>query len=126
MAKAPCLWSRGRARERRVITERIRNLLESNPELVNENILGLTFTDKSAGEMKYRVVEGAIGERAEAYGLARFIHSAWKRSCARQVRIFNRSTNSITGYSCDGIWEKLGLECISGGWRTLPNSCGIS
>ena len=41
----------------RVITERIRTLLESDPNLAGENILGLTFTDKSAGEMKYRVVK---------------------------------------------------------------------
>ena len=33
----------------RVITERIRNLLESDPQLSGENILGLTFTDKAAG-----------------------------------------------------------------------------
>ena len=34
----------------RVITERIRTLLESDPELSGENILGLTFTDKAAGK----------------------------------------------------------------------------
>ena len=55
----------------RVITERIRNLLESNPELAGENILGLTFTDKAAGEMKHRVVK-AIGERAEGVWLSTF------------------------------------------------------
>ena len=55
----------------RVITERIRNLLESNPALAGENILGLTFTDKAAGEMKYRVVK-AIGERAEGVWLSTF------------------------------------------------------
>jgi len=55
----------------RVITERIRNLLESDPELAGENILGLTFTNKAAGEMKHRVVK-AVGERAEGVWLSTF------------------------------------------------------
>lgn len=55
----------------RVITERIRSLLEQNPSLGGENILGLTFTDKAAGEMKHRVVR-AIGERAEGVWLSTF------------------------------------------------------
>src|SRR6202047_2151644 len=55
----------------RVITERIRYLLESNPELAGENILGLTFTDKAAGQMKSRVVK-AVGERAEGTWLSTF------------------------------------------------------
>jgi DNA helicase II / ATP-dependent DNA helicase PcrA len=55
----------------RVITERIRTLLESDPNLAGENILGLTFTEKSAGEMKYRVVK-SIGERAEGVWLSTF------------------------------------------------------
>jgi DNA helicase-2/ATP-dependent DNA helicase PcrA len=49
----------------RVITERIRHLLESDASLSGENILGLTFTDKAAGEMKSRVVK-AVGERAKS------------------------------------------------------------
>jgi len=55
----------------RVITERIRNLLESDPSLAAESILGLTFTDKAAGEMKHRVVE-AMGERARGVWLGTF------------------------------------------------------
>src|SRR6202522_143982 len=55
----------------RVITERIRYLLECNPELSGENILGLTFTDKAAGQMKSRVVK-AVGERAEGIWLSTF------------------------------------------------------
>ena len=55
----------------RVITERIRNLLESDPSLAAESILGLTFTDKAAGEMKHRVVE-AISERAQGVWLGTF------------------------------------------------------
>ncbi|HTR47467.1 MAG TPA: UvrD-helicase domain-containing protein [Verrucomicrobiae bacterium] len=55
----------------RVITERIRNLLEQNPGLAGENILGLTFTNKAAGEMKHRVVK-AVGERAEGVWLSTF------------------------------------------------------
>src|SRR5437868_3985778 len=48
----------------RVITERIRHLLQSDANLSGENILGLTFTDKAAGEMKARVVK-TVGERAK-------------------------------------------------------------
>src|SRR5580700_8773605 len=55
----------------RVITERIRALLESDPQLSGENILGLTFTDKAAGEMKYRVLK-SVGERAEGVWLGTF------------------------------------------------------
>jgi DNA helicase II / ATP-dependent DNA helicase PcrA len=55
----------------RVITERIANLLASNPDLAGENILGLTFTDKAAGEMKHRVLKAA-GERAEGVWLSTF------------------------------------------------------
>ncbi|MFI5056639.1 MAG: ATP-dependent helicase [Candidatus Acidiferrales bacterium] len=55
----------------RVITERIRHLLQSNPELSGENILALTFTKKAAGEMKARVVK-ATGERGKDVTLATF------------------------------------------------------
>src|SRR6202790_3257811 len=55
----------------RVITERIRHLLESDATLSGENILGLTFTKKAAGEMKVRVVK-AVGERGKDVTLATF------------------------------------------------------
>src|ERR1700720_4530246 len=55
----------------RVITERIRNLLESDAELAGENILGLTFTDKAAGEIKHRLRK-SVGERAEGVWLVMF------------------------------------------------------
>ncbi len=55
----------------RVITERIRHLLQSNETLSGENILGLTFTKKAAGEMKARVVK-ATGERGKTVMLATF------------------------------------------------------
>ncbi len=55
----------------RVITERIRHLLQSDENLSGENILGLTFTKKAAGEMKARVVK-ATGERGKAVTLATF------------------------------------------------------
>ena len=55
----------------RVITERIRHLLESDDSLLGENILGLTFTKKAAGEMKARVVK-AVGERGKDVVLATF------------------------------------------------------
>jgi DNA helicase-2/ATP-dependent DNA helicase PcrA len=55
----------------RVITERIRHLLETDNSLSGENILGLTFTNKAAGEMKTRVVKAA-GERGKDVTLATF------------------------------------------------------
>ncbi|MGC2466518.1 MAG: UvrD-helicase domain-containing protein [Candidatus Acidiferrum sp.] len=55
----------------RVITERIRHLLQSDESLSGENILGLTFTNKAAGEMKARVVR-ATGERGKEVTLATF------------------------------------------------------
>ncbi len=55
----------------RVIIERIRHLLESDSSLLGENILGLTFTNKAAGEMKTRVVR-AVGERGKDVVLATF------------------------------------------------------
>ncbi len=55
----------------RVITERIRHLLETDSSLLGENILGLTFTNKAAGEMKTRVVK-AVGERGKDVVLATF------------------------------------------------------
>jgi DNA helicase II / ATP-dependent DNA helicase PcrA len=63
----------------RVIIERIRNLLETNPDLAAENILGLTFTDKAADQMKWRVVN-AIGERADGVWLSTF-----HKFCLEQV-----------------------------------------
>ena len=62
----------------RVITERIRHLLETQPELSGKEILGLTFTDKAAAQMKHRVVAAARdtsardAERAEAVTLSTF------------------------------------------------------
>jgi DNA helicase-2/ATP-dependent DNA helicase PcrA len=55
----------------RVITERIRHLLESDVSLLGQNILALTFTKKAAGEMKSRVVK-ATGERGKDVMLATF------------------------------------------------------
>src|SRR5690348_12363639 len=43
----------------RVITERIRYLLDTQPGLTGKEILGLTFTDKAAAEMKHRVIAAA-------------------------------------------------------------------
>src|SRR6266851_9865261 len=62
----------------RVITERIRYLLDTQPELTGKEILGLTFTDKAAAEMKHRVIAAARHrgesdtERAEAVTLSTF------------------------------------------------------
>jgi ATP-dependent DNA helicase UvrD/PcrA len=56
----------------RVITERIATLLASNPELAGDNILGLTFTDKAAAEMKQRVMKAAGDDRAKDVWLSTF------------------------------------------------------
>jgi DNA helicase-2/ATP-dependent DNA helicase PcrA len=62
----------------RVITERIRYLLDTQPDLTGGEILGLTFTDKAAAEMKHRVVAASRdrgereAERAEAVTLSTF------------------------------------------------------
>src|SRR6202022_1165805 len=62
----------------RIITERIRYLLETQPELTGSEILGLTFTDKAAAEMKHRVIATArergetAAKRAEAVTLSTF------------------------------------------------------
>src|SRR5277367_3735564 len=62
----------------RVITERIGHLLETHPELTGAEILGLTFTDKAAAEMKHRVIAAARKggeaniERAKAVTLSTF------------------------------------------------------
>jgi DNA helicase II / ATP-dependent DNA helicase PcrA len=55
----------------RVITERIRHLLESDESLLGENILALTFTKKAMDEMKRRVVK-ATGERGKDVMVATF------------------------------------------------------
>jgi DNA helicase-2/ATP-dependent DNA helicase PcrA len=55
----------------RVITERIRHLLESDASLGGENILGLTYTKKAAGEMKSRVVK-TCGDRGKNVTMATF------------------------------------------------------
>src|SRR5438552_18653922 len=67
----------------RVITERIRHLLEQDSSLLGENILGLTFTKKAAGEMHRRVMK-SCGERADGIALTTF-HSycdAMLKECA--------------------------------------------
>ena len=55
----------------RVITERIRHLLESDPELPGGAIVGLTFTVKAAGEMRHRVMR-ATDERGKDVFLGTF------------------------------------------------------
>lgn len=55
----------------RVIVERIATLLESDPNLTADSILGLTFTEKAANEMKSRLKNSA-GERAEGVTLSTF------------------------------------------------------
>ena len=68
----------------RVIVERIRTLLERDPSLAGENILGLTFTDKAAGEMASRVKK-AVGDRADGLWLSTF-HSFCLEKILKPVR----------------------------------------
>ena len=55
----------------RVITERVRHLLNADPGLPGESILALTFTDRAAGEMKHRIARAA-GERGRAVFVGTF------------------------------------------------------
>jgi DNA helicase-2/ATP-dependent DNA helicase PcrA len=55
----------------RVITERVRHLLESNGSLAGENILALTYTKKAIAELKIRVAKTA-GERGKSVVIANF------------------------------------------------------
>ena len=75
----------------RVITERIRHLLERDATLTGENILGLTFTLKAAGEMKSRVMK-SCGERAAGITLSTFhsfCESLLKETKAGQLLLDN-------------------------------------
>src|SRR5258708_37133188 len=55
----------------RVITERIRHLLESDDSLLGENILALTYTKKAIAELRIRVAKGT-GERGKDVVIATF------------------------------------------------------
>jgi len=55
----------------RVITERVRHLLESDASLAGENILALTYTKKAIAELKIRVAKTA-GERGKSVVIANF------------------------------------------------------
>jgi DNA helicase-2/ATP-dependent DNA helicase PcrA len=55
----------------RVITERIRHLLESDDSLLGENILALTYTKKAIAELRIRVARGT-GERGKDVVIANF------------------------------------------------------
>jgi DNA helicase-2/ATP-dependent DNA helicase PcrA len=77
----------------RVIVERIRCLLEANAELSGESILGLTFTDKSAGEMKSRL-KTALGKRADGVWLGTF-HSFCMEQVLREVNPDVRAIDDV-------------------------------
>src|ERR1700722_8863933 len=77
----------------RVIVERIRCLLETPPELFGASILGLTFTDKSAGEMKSRL-KTALGERAEGVWLGTF-HAFCMELVLREVNSNMQVLNDV-------------------------------
>jgi DNA helicase II / ATP-dependent DNA helicase PcrA len=55
----------------RVITERIRHLLESDASLLGENILALTYTRKAIAELRMRVAK-VVGERGKDVLIANF------------------------------------------------------
>jgi DNA helicase-2/ATP-dependent DNA helicase PcrA len=95
----------------RVITERIRHLLQSDDSLSGESILGLTFTNKAAGEMKARVVR-ATGERGKNVTLATFhafCESLLKRAAPERLML----DRSITGFFFAAIWSASNLKGIA-------------
>ncbi len=55
----------------RVITERIKHLLNSDASLLGDNILALTFTNRAAGEMRSRVAK-STGERSKGVTIETF------------------------------------------------------
>jgi len=87
----------------RVITERIRHLLESDDSFSGENILGLTFTNKAAGEMKARVAKAA-GERAKNVKLATF-HAFCESLLANADPSASCSTKWTIGFSFAATWR---------------------
>src|ERR1700752_3892880 len=76
----------------RVITERIRHVLLSDATLPGDSILGLTFTDKAAGEMKARVVK-TVGERAKDVTLKTF--HAFCESLLKDTDPHNRMLDKV-------------------------------
>src|SRR5271157_4840078 len=67
----------------RVITQRIVHLLEHAPGLEPQNILALTFTEKAAGEMKYRVGQ-ALPDLASAPHVSTFHAFAYELVCKQK------------------------------------------
>ncbi|MFQ5816908.1 MAG: ATP-dependent helicase [Terriglobia bacterium] len=70
----------------RVITERIRWLLQTQLELSGENILAVTFTDKAAAEVKSRIVR-AVGARGEGVWVSTF-HAFCRRLLEQHTEPF--------------------------------------
>ena len=92
----------------RVITERIRHLLESDAALGGENILGLTYTKKAAGEMKSRIVK-TCGERGRTVGIFTF-HAFCEEILRENGAKYAILKTSITGFCCAATWPGLKLE----------------
>ena len=65
----------------RVITQRIVHLLERTPGIKPENILALTFTEKAAGEMKYRVRQ-ALPDLVTSPHISTFHSFAYELVCS--------------------------------------------
>ncbi len=87
----------------RAITERIRRLLEDDPDLAGESILALTFTDKAAGEMKHRVVKAsgrARGKGLTAEHLLTLLLLGERFSGRQRIRRFRRWMTSTTEFCC--------------------------
>ncbi len=67
----------------RVITQRIVHLLEQVPGLEPQNLLALTFTEKAAGEMMFRVRQ-ALPELATSPHISTFHAFAYELVCAQK------------------------------------------
>jgi len=102
----------------RVITERIRHLFERDSSLSGENILGLTFTKKAAGEMLRRVRK-TCGERADGITLTTFhafCETILKEGAPGQLPLEQVDHWICCDATCAGCnWTD------TGGWRSRDN-----
>ena len=112
----------------RVITERIRHLLESDPDLPGESILGLTFTDKAAA--RDEAPRHARRGRARPRVFPRHVPRVLQRAAdGTQSATRNPGQRWTTGSCCAATcacWRSI----VTGGWPSRGSfwviSCNFS